>query len=428
MESLEALGESTTYRTLLATVASRVGRSAADQHPELHPLDWGGPGDELFLDGAIPPVQSTFTVTRSSAGLTVDAGLVHGMRPPVGDEAFVLACTAPDGTHAGMVRIAEVSTGDSTVEPIEWTPLDVAYAAVVAEVPLPPAEVAFDQPIPLIADAIASCGPSGGPSPHVRVADENRAAPGVRFRVRSSDVGIARIARPDGSPLTDDIAVDNPAGALLAVRRLEHFSRWETIRGLGNHPSPLRESVALEVFDAIEGETTRPDDRHARPAAAFYHLEYRRDDDGRFLPPLVFLEINNTTSNDLFVAVLDLTDRFKCSAVVPTCKLAAGQSVSVGGSAPIPIHLPPGRSVEPGAKVRDWLKLIVSNAEFDASAFDLPALDDPAPDRPRGSRATRWGTIERIAARAVSRDFGGEPPPTVAHWAASTFEFETVVP
>ena len=53
LDALDVLGSRTTYRSLLATVRSRVERTADEQRPELYPLDVGGVADALFLDGAV---------------------------------------------------------------------------------------------------------------------------------------------------------------------------------------------------------------------------------------------------------------------------------------------------------------------------------------------------------------------------------------
>ncbi|MBA3288039.1 MAG: caspase family protein, partial [Acidimicrobiia bacterium] len=181
--ALETLGTRTTYRSLLNTVRARVSRTAEAQVPELWPLDAGSLGDALFLDGTVTPVPATFTMSHGFDGWELDAGLVHGLRAPVGDDAFVVACTPPGGgrTPAGVARVTTVEIGRSMVEPIGWTPEDVAYAAVITEVPLPPGEVQLDEPAddldPAVAArvrdavraAVASAGANGGPSPHLRV-------------------------------------------------------------------------------------------------------------------------------------------------------------------------------------------------------------------------------------------------------------------
>jgi hypothetical protein len=362
----------------------------------------------------------------------------------VGDEAFVLACTAPDGTLAGVVRVTAVEIGRSTVEPVGWEPADVAYAAVVADVPLPPAVVRMD---PATGDpgavdavevaefteklraAVSTAGPGGGPSPHLRLvgSDELPGDGALLLRVSLTASGVASIARADGTPATADTDVGDEGGVRLLVARLEHVARWEQVRGLGGHPSPLTEAVELGIYEARPDETTRPADRPPVASSGGYQFTYRQKD-GEWSPPSVFMDVRNSSDDDLYVAVLDLTDRFRCHAVLPTVRLAAGHTLSLWDGAPIPLTLPAGRAVVPGAVARDWLKTVVSDVDFDATAFDLPALDDPAAARDV-SRSGVWSTLSRVAARAVSRDIGDDgPPPVAARWAAGTIAVETTVP
>ncbi len=451
VDALDALGTRTTYRSLLTTVRARVERTAQDQRPELFPLDPGGLADALFLDGAVQPVAASFTVSRGLDGWEVDAGIVHGLRDPVGDEAFVLACTAPGGAPAGAVRVTAVDVGRSSVEPIGWEPDDVAYAAVVADVPLPPAEVQLDpwvapepgdpRPGATAADvaavhdavvaAIASAGPHDTPSPYVRAVDPSTGSAGaVRLRVAVPEAGIVEIRRADGSLIASPLSgVGVTEGAArLVVAHLEHIARWEQVRSLGDHPSPVADAVTLDVYEAMEGETRRPSDRPALVADGGYQLTYHRGVDGLWQPPRVFVELRNESEDDLYVAVLDLTDRFRCHAVLPTELVGHGRSYALWSGAPIPASLPAGRPVAPGAAARDWLKVVVSDVDFDATSFDLAALDEPSARGPSTRGAPR-NTLERIAARAHRRDFAAaDPAPPVARWAATTITIDTRVP
>ena len=95
---------------------------------------------------------------------------------------------------------------------------------------------------------------------------------------------------------------------------------------------------------------------------------------------------------------------------------------------PIPASLPADEPVVPGATVRDWLKVVVSDVDFDASSFTMQQLDQPPPAATRSAGQFR-STLDRLAARAVSRDIGGAPadaPP--AQWSASTLVLEVRVP
>ena len=61
-----------------------------------------------------------------------------------------------------------------------------------------------------------------------------------------------------------------------------------------------------------------------------------------------------------------------------------------------------------GAHVRDWLKVVVSDVDFDATSADLPPLDEPVTAR-RSARPPR-STVERVFAKAVHRDVGSTGP------------------
>lgn len=448
IDALDVLGPRTTYRSLLQAVRSRVERTTRDQRPELFPLDAGGPGDGLFLDGAIVAAPVSYTMTSTGAGWQVDAGLVHGLRPPAGSEAFILACTR-GGQPAGTVRVTAVAVATATVEPIGWTPDDGAYAAVMVDVPLPRAEIAIDPSADGLDDAtdaiaeaisaaIATAGPGGAPSPFVRsvTADAPADAGALRLRVAVPEPGALVMTRADGSPIAGVTRISaDPAGlagdARLLVSRLEHVARWEQVRTLGDHPSPLAGAVSLHAYPGEAGEAALPADRIEIPAAGGFRLTYTTGADGSWQHPWIFLSVRNETAETLYVAVLDLTDRYACTVLMHAGELGARHEYTLNDGRPLDVKLPAGRPVRPGESVRDWLKVIVSDVPFDASAFDLDPLEDAAASRRAWTTRSAdrvSGTLERIAARAVSRDIGGAPPDTVARWAAATTTLETVVP
>jgi hypothetical protein len=158
-------------------------------------------------------------------------------------------------------------------------------------------------------------------------------------------------------------------------------------------------------------------------------LTYRRQLDGSWLAPAVFMQLQSHADQDLYVAVLDLTDRFRCHAAVPTIKLGAGRPLALNEGDPLPATLPDGTPVEPGRSVRDWLKVIVSTVDFEATSFTMQQLDAPPPAVNRGVPRS---TLDRLAARAVRRDIGAGVDPAsstpVAQWTASTLVLEVRVP
>jgi hypothetical protein len=237
-----------------------------------------------------------------------------------------------------------------------------------------------------------------------------------------------RLLRADGTAITPDVPGLDDAAIAAVVARLEHVARWEQLRALGGHPSRLRDAVRLEVLAAEPGETECPAERTPLDPGAGYELAYRREV-GEWVPPSMFLRLANTSDQELFVAVLDLTDRFRChAALFPTEKVGAGHTVKVWEGQPIEASLPEGREVVPGALVRDWLKVIVSETDFDASAFEMPPLDEPVVAK--RSVGDIGSTLERIAAKVLTRDLTAPPSPGAdsPEWCATTFAVTTRVP
>jgi hypothetical protein len=455
IEALAVLGPASTYRTVLAAIRGRIGRTTSDQDPTLHPVDANGYGDALFCDGAIQPTPPTVFLSAGKGGWWLDAGAVHGIREPAGTEEFRFACYHPVTTaFAGTVRVVAVEPGRSRVEPIDWTPEDTVYRAVVATVPMPRASVVIDAAdsaddeavAKALVAAIASSAPGGGPSAHV-VVDVAATAPavaasqaavspapqGVTLRVRSQSQGEGapriRILRADGTPATADAAGTDASAVRTTVARLEHIARWELLRGLGEQRSELASAVELVMYPGQPNEMALPADRAPLVAAEGAHrLQYSMVD-GSYAPPWVFIQLRNTSNRPLFVALLDLTDRYQChAALFATQRIAPAHAVTVFGGRSIPVTLPKGRDVVAGASARDLLKVIVSDTDFDASALELPPLDEP-PTR-SGSRKAPRNSLERLAGRAITRDFGtvASAPVAVAEWAASTTPVVTAVP
>ena len=145
--------------------------------------------------------------------------------------------------------------------------------------------------------------------------------------------------------------------------------------------------------------------------------------------PAVFLTLTNTTDRPLWVALLDLTDRFKChSLLFPTAQIATGHTAATRDGARVDVTLPDDRPVLSGAKARDWLMVIVSTVEFNAASFDLPQLGEPA-TRSSAAVGRPRSTLERLAGRALTRSVGDKGPPHPAsEWCATTIPLTTVVP
>jgi hypothetical protein len=191
----------------------------------------------------------------------------------------------------------------------------------------------------------------------------------------------------------------------------------------------LRDAIRLELFETRSSDPGQPAGVTPLVAAAGdYRLEYRRLGDA-WETPAMLLRLVNTTRRDLFVGVLDLTDRFRCHAsLFPTALIAAGRTVAIWDGRPIPAVLPTDRPIVSGAIARDWLKVVVSEADFDASAFEMPALDEPFVVRRSASAAP--SVLERLAGRVLTRGAASEPATGSSNpeWCADTYAITIAVP
>jgi hypothetical protein len=454
LDTFAASGPTTTYRSLLAGVRSRVERVVGEQRPVIDPIDVNGPADALVLDGAIRRREAGFHVARAATGFEVDGGTIHGLRSAAAGESFDLACLAPGSTEvAGLVRVTTAYSSRSVVDPLGWVPEDRTYEAVIAAVPLPAAVVRLDpggspDALDLVRRAIGTAGPGDTPSPWLEIDEARPAAtadPGAEridrlvLRVAAVDLdstveatgggtlaqdgGVAgpslRILRADGTPVVADQPGHDAGAARAVVARLEHIARWEQLKALGGHPSRLRDAVRLVVYPASAGEARRPEGRRALAAGSDYRLDYRLVD-GHWQEPAMFLELANVADRDLFVGVLDLTDRFRVHAsLFPTGRIAAGHTVVVWQGRAIPVAFPRDRSVTPGAVAHDWLKVIVSETDFDATAFELPAIDESFEIRRSAPAGT---TLERLAHRVLTRGArDATAPGSNPDWCAETY-------
>jgi hypothetical protein len=458
-EALEAMGPRTTYRSLHAAIASRVRRSTSGQDPVIYPTAVPGRADGVFLDGAVEATAPAYHVTLAGGRWQLDAGAMHGLRAPCDGEAFTIACHGDDGRIAGVMRVESVEPGRADVEPLGWTPTEELYRAVVVGVPLPKAVVRFDagtdaaDAYDLVRAALATSGAAGGPSVDVREAADGDTGGSLVLRVGAFRDGYAvqrthaagagtevvdvpgacfRVLRADGTPVTADVAGLTAASAAEVVDTLEHVARWEAVRGLGGHESRLRDAVAIEVFVARPGEVACPTDRPPDVPAGGVQLAYRMGASG-WERPAIFIRLRNTTDCHLFAALVALTDGYGVSTTLmeQTARLAPGHPFQVWDGSPIPAEIPDGRPVEPGAVAHDWVKLFVSDDDFDVSAFALGALAEPAwrdaPGRPATPEAS-WSTLTRLAIRATMRTSTAGPPATAAEWASVTLPITTIVP
>ena len=236
-------------------------------------------------------------------------------------------------------------------------------------------------------------GPGGGPSPHVRlVAPTDPTGDGtLRLRVAVPAPGIARITRVDGSAVTADTDVAGDGGATTARRRGwstspdgSRYGGSAAIRPRWPTPSP---SVSTR-----RGPGRRPGRRIVRPSppSGGFHFAYRRDG-GRVGAA------GGVHGRAQHVGRRPVRVRARPHRPLPLPRRAPDRSArgrahaGAVGRRTDPAHAARRPRRRAGCDARDWLKVVVSDVDFDAAAFDLPQLDEPVPARrpPAARRGAR---------------------------------------
>lgn len=412
--ALATLGPGATYRDLLGAASAGVRDRVSGQHPvgyAAQPSDL----DQPLLGGAVQMRRSCITLEHYRGAWWIDAGAVHGIQPPQNDETTVLAVlprrdatAAPGGERPlGHMRVDDVELARSRVVTGHgWQPdPGLRYAAVVVDVPLPPAtaELRGDT----AAAALVKAQLAG--SPHVREGVGDPGIAGDRFLVLA-ETGALTVARADGTPLAAPVPA-TPDGARTVAARLEHLTRWHLIKRLDNPVSTIVGQVTIEITSAERSEQPPlPGQRDPLAPAAdgTIHLPYRQSPTG-WQHPYVFIYLHNTSDRDLYCALLDLTDRFRCHGrLFPGDLIPAGRTAVAYEGRPVDISVPRQRLEAGGTEVYDWLKLIAAEQRFASDAYELPNLDGFITPRPATRGLGTRSILDRLAGRAMTRDAGDE--------------------
>ncbi|WP_158581572.1 caspase family protein [Actinomadura spongiicola] len=379
LAALRSLGPRASYRALHMAARTLVENRVGGQTPVLYPVLPDGIADEPFLGGAVDPAP-VFTLGRVKGRWRVDAGACHGI--PEGE--VVLAVADSDLEAAGRrLAVTEVRPGDCDVRPVGWTPRpDRRYPVLVAERPVPfvAAEVGGrpDDDRAAVEAVRAALAARNG---LVRLIEPDEPTAGLRLRVAAPVLDghpVLSIVRSDGSPAAAPVAGHGPASVRLVAAQVEHIARWIMIKDARGPASPMDDLVRVEVVLAAAHQPLAPRTGGALPPnnAGEIELSYTRTPDG-WRAPEVFIRIHNASDRRLWCTLLDLTDRYRChSALFPGDFIGARQTAVAVEGRRVAVSLPADRPTEPGAAVRDWCKLIVSDTEINTLPFNLPALDE----------------------------------------------------
>ncbi|BDP44214.1 hypothetical protein DAETH_41830 (plasmid) [Deinococcus aetherius] len=446
--ALRQLPPNVSLRDVFGRVSTVIRHEVEAQTPQLEAGDVRDL-DRPFLGGAVAARPPSFTLRHAPGGeWEIDAGTLHGLRPPEGGETTTLAVldlgSPPAGwrdprASLGTARVTEVGPSASRVRLTlrEGAAPDsrTTYRAVVLSAPLPRTPVILAgeaQGVGLLRDALAQAG-GQVPSLFVREATTPGNLRDAGLRVLAAD-GAFRLTRPHTDRLlVPEVPGLTPEGARLVVARLEHVARWEQTRDL------LHGDTRLPP-DAVEltAERLRPGSgadgvaltAEPLPLGGPLRLEYEFRD-GRWVQPQLRLRLRNTTGWELHCALLDLPETFAVVAGLTPggcLRLGPGEEITANGGRPIYPAVPRALWEEGRTEFTDVLKLIVSERPFDATLLAQDALDVPRGGR--GDRPVPRSALDRLLSRVQTRDLGPAPEDADEHpdWTTGTWTFTTVRP
>ncbi|MHC5716540.1 MAG: caspase family protein [Nostoc sp.] len=432
LDTLKKANGSLTYRDLFKRTNALIRSKVANQSPQLEAtvLD---DLEQPFLGGAIAGRKPYLTVSyHKDHEWIVDGGAVHGIPQPSGDETTLLALfpfdSSPERMHELSTAIGEAKviavmpqmslvqiSGIKTLEP------EMTFKAVVTSLPLPPKGVLItgeSAGVKLARAALLTIGTGNQPSLYLQEVAKTENA---EFKLLARN-GQYLITRPaDDRPIVAQIQGYTEKNALQAIERLEHITRWTNIAELS---SPATSSIQDDAVQMVIYQ----EEREVKDATI--SLQYQQQN-GLWKSPTFKVKLNNTSNQELFCALLDLTDSY---AVSPELLETGGvwlkpgeEAWALGGENIYPTV--PEKLWKQGiTQSQDILKLIVSTAEFDATLLrqnelDLPFFPEREPGRGRG-------TLNRLMKRVQSRDLRSAPESEEVYddWVTSQINITTVRP
>ena len=388
------------YRDIHRFVTAGVLARVEDQHPQLETAD-ASDLDLAFLGGVLPARPMQLTLSRLPDGWSIDAGAVHGIPEPIGDDTTELAVYAlgedTDGAPLAEANVTAVLPDRSIVTLTPELDAGFVYRAVVKTIPLKPLDVA------IVGDH--------DPTTALQQAASSADTTLIQLTTDPAAADLIIRARPDGFEITRP-GVTRPLVPVVAghhreertILALERVARWLRLSSLGNPATQLSPgSIRIDVTSTA-GEIG-PDGR--------LEISYIEDH-----APTFTVTLTNTTARPLWCALLDLTETygiFTDAFPSGSTLLDGGASIDVALTGQLSDALWRAGTV----LMTDHLKIITSSLEFDPRSLEQPELEvDVVETAPvvRGGQAAR-STLDRLLTRVSTRNArSSEAPRAVADW------------
>lgn len=426
LDTLQQIGPNLSYRDVFSRTNALVQNTVAEQNPLIAATD----SDDLkrpFLGGAILPQKPYFTLRhRKEQGWILEAGAIHGIARPDGDETTHLSAFHLDAPlsigdtlteEVGRAKVTEVRSTESLVTFIlsdgsAPDPKQV-YKAVIIATPLVPIQVFLAGDDLLALDALRKKLDS---SLIVRETPNPSVAAIVVMADKGTDRYFLRRAG-DLSPLSVDVLdKGTPASVVAAAARIEHIAQWMQILNLENKQSQLpADVVSMELF------SYDPKTGASLPFADNTQIRLNYNSNSADAEVAKFqIRLVHHWKDRLYCMLIDLTEDFGVYTGQELFGggewLEPGQELwaTAGGSEKYISAYVPEEFRKIGVyQVRDVLKLIISTEVSSANLLSQGSLTMVKNQQTRGVEAPKAAvpetTLNRLMHRMQTRAVGIPP-------------------
>ncbi len=436
LDTLQRTDSTLTYRDLFNATAAKTRANVSAQAPQLE-APYLEDLEQLFLGGLVEPFPPYFTLAYlPELGWCVNGGALHGVQPPLNNEATQLALFSieaqPENLHRLEGAIANATVTDvqphlSQITTEAELDTGLTYKAIITYLPVPPLNVVLKgdtERLEILRQAMQT--PTAASSSYLKEVTEIAAA-NICVTAHSSGYVIEQSQAQSRAIAVVEAAVENGARILdsadSVVRLLAHIARWtgvaELAPPLGNQ-LPAN-AVELQIYDEdwlVQGEQIQLEyEQHAQQSR----------------PPSFRAKLINHSDRPLYCALLNLTEEYSVSAPFfgsgGTWLNAHSEVwVTVAGATQLSDLIPttvPQRLWEQGvSEYQDRLKLIASTAEFDPTVLLQNKIGQAEAIAQRSIAVSKDNLFRQFASQTASqtasRDIGmAEAVETVDQWMTS---------
>ena len=427
LDTVQQVGPNLSYRDVFSRARVLVQNTVTDQNPLIAATD----SNDLkrpFLGGAILPQRPYFTLKhRKGQGWVLEAGMMHGIAQPAGNETTYLSAFRLDAPlnigdtltgEVGRAKVTKVRATESAVEfalsdDSEPNPKQV-YKAVVIATPLVPIQVFLAGDDQTALDTLRT---KLATSLIVRETS-NQSAAAIVVTANKTDHHYWMRRAGDLSPLSIFVPdKGTPSSVVAAAARLEHIAQWMQVLNLDNKQSQLpADAVTMEMYQYNEATGK------SEPFADQTQMALTCESKGDKTDYACFqIRVTNRWKNDLYCMLVDLTEDFAVSTAHSL--FGSGQWLKPGqeiwatqqaGEKYVVSYVPEEFRKMGVYRVRDVLKLIVSTDSSDAILLKQDGLEVVQSPQTRGTERSKAdippSTLHRLMQRVQTRAAGDKPP------------------